>query len=79
MQLAKQLIVKLKQKFNNTRYKYTKSKNDNSKQHLLANQEEFIYDDNDHLSLYSFTDQEQIVKMLYKTDIDNIISYYTTH
>jgi hypothetical protein len=71
MQLAKQLFFKLKQKF----IKNKKSQHSQSYQCLLANREEFIYDD--HISLYSFNDHEQVVKMFQKNDIDNIISFYT--
>lgn len=74
MQLSKRLFSKLKKKL----FKQ-KEKTDSSS--ILANRDEFVYDD--HISLYSFTDDASCTTMLkshYPHNVDNIdiiISCYT--
>lgn len=73
---SKTFFSKLKQKF----VKEKKQKKELSFS-ILANQDEFIYDD--HVSLYSFSDDITFTKMLkshkpnYTDNIDIIISCYT--
>lgn len=79
MQLSKVLFSKLKKTFTKSKKQKTFAENNTT---ILANRDEFIYDD--HISLYSFTDENikftKMIKLHNQNDIDHIdhiISCYT--
>jgi hypothetical protein len=80
MQLSKRLFSKLKKKFSKEKHPVQK----NLSPSILANRDEFIYDD-DHISLYSFNDDLNITKMLTSpksknsSDLDVILALYADY
>uniref|UniRef100_A0A6C0DWE1 Uncharacterized protein n=1 Tax=viral metagenome TaxID=1070528 RepID=A0A6C0DWE1_9ZZZZ len=78
MQLS--FFLKLKKRFTKSKKQKNIAKDNIAKNNIfiLANREEFIYDD--HISLYSFNDCTDFTKMTSShnfNDIDHILSCYT--
>jgi hypothetical protein len=78
MQLS--FFLKLKKRFTKSKKQKNIAKDNIAKNNIfiLANREEFIYDD--HISLYSFNDCIDFTKMTSShnfNDIDHILSCYT--